>query len=178
MSNWFILLVLLVAINPPRLRPHWDVRERPAQSLAAVAIVLVAGVVLVGSATSILDALDITVETWHIGAGAVGLLVGARVLVFPGLGDVEVPDGWVAAVTPLAFPLLFTPQLAALAILLGSSESKAAAIGWLTAALALNVGVGAAPYRRPAVWTAAARFLGALLVILSVALVIAGIRDV
>lgn len=178
MSGWFVLLALLAAINPPRLRPHLDARTRPAHALAAAAIVLVVGALLIGFADDILDALDITVETWHIGAGVVGLLVGARVVVAPGLRGIEMPDGRVAAVAPFAFPLLFTPQLAVLVVLLGATDSKPAAIGWLATALALSVGVAALPHRRPGLWPAAARFLGALLVILSVALIVAGIRDV
>lgn len=178
MSGWFVPVVLLAALNPPRLRRYIDVQARPAQSLAAAAIVLGAGALLAGFATGILDALEITDETWHIGAGAVGLLAGARMLVAPNLGDIEVSDGWAAIVAPYAFPLLFTPPLAALMILLGATESNGTAIGWLAAALGLTVVAAAVPYRRPGLWTAAARFMGALLVILSVALVVAGIRDV
>jgi small neutral amino acid transporter SnatA (MarC family) len=178
MSGWFVLLVLLSALNPPRLRSHLDVRRHPAHALAAAVIVFGAGALLVGFATGILDALEITVETWHIGVGVVGLLVGARMLVAPGFAGVEVPDGWAATAVPFVFPLLFTPQLAVLMVLLGATESKAAAIGWLAAALALTTGACALPYRRPVLWSAAARLLGALLVILAVALVVAGIRDV
>lgn len=178
MSSWFVFLVLLAAVNPPRLRPHLDVRVRPAQTLAAAGIVLGAEALLAGFATGILDALEVTDETWHIGAGAVGLLVGARMLVAPGLDAIEVPDGWTAAMAPLAFPLLFTPQLAVMVILLGVTESMATAVGWLAVALIVTAGVGAVPYRRPGLWAAATRFLGTLLVILSVALVVAGIRDV
>jgi small neutral amino acid transporter SnatA (MarC family) len=63
-------------------------------------------------------------------------------------------------------------------VLLGASESKASAIGWLVVALALTIGICAVPYRRQTAWTATARILGALLVILAAALVVAGIRDV
>jgi small neutral amino acid transporter SnatA (MarC family) len=178
MSGWFVFLVLVAATNPPRLRPYVDVRTRPAQTLSAALIVLGAGALLIGVAAGLLDALEITVETWHLGAGVVGVLVGARVLVAPGLTGIEVPDGWAAAVAPFAFPLLFTPQLAALLVLLGTTGSKTASIGWLAIALAATIGVCGVPHRRPGLWSATARFLGALLVILSVALVVAGIRDV
>jgi small neutral amino acid transporter SnatA (MarC family) len=178
MTGWFVFVVLLAAINPPRLRPYFDARSRPAETLTALAIVWGAGALLASFATDILDALEITVETWHIGAGAVGLLVGARVIVAPSLGEIEVPEGWGAAAAPFAFPLLFTPQLAVLMILLGATESKAMAIGWLAAALAVTSSVCVVPFRRPSLWAAVARLFGALLVILSVALVVAGIRDV
>jgi small neutral amino acid transporter SnatA (MarC family) len=177
-SGWFVLLLLLAAINPPRLRSHLDVRARPWPSLAAALTVFGAGAILVGFADGVLEALAITDETWHIGAGVVGLLVGARVLVAPGLGDIEAPDGWPAALVPFAFPLLFTPQLVVMTILLGATESKPVAVAWLAASLALTVAADAMPNRQRRAWEAAARFLGALLVILSVALVVAGIRDV
>jgi len=178
MSGWFVFLALLAAINPPRLRPHLDARTRPAHALAAVAIVLVVGALLVVFADGILDGLEITPETWHIGAGAVGALVGARVVVAPALRGIEIPDGWAVAVAPFAFPLLITPQLVVLMILLGATGSSPAAIGWLATVLAVTVGVSVVRYQRPGVWLAAAGSLGALLVILSVALVVAGIRDV
>ena len=178
MSGWFVLGVLLAAINPPRLRPYMDARTRLVETLAAVTIVFSAGALFIGFATGILDAFEITDETWNIGAGLVGILVGGRVLVIPRFTGIEVPERWTAAVAPFAFPLLFTPQLAALTILLGASESKTAAIGLLGAALTLTIGVCSLRYRNPNLWSAAARFLGASLVILSVALVIAGIRDV
>ena len=178
MSGWFVLLVLLAAINPARVRPHLTVRDRPAQALAAAALVVGAGALLAGLATDILDALEITDETWHIGAGAVGVLVGARVLIAPHIVGVELPDGWAAAVAPFAFPLLFTPQLASLMVLLGATESTTASIGRLAASLAITIGVGVVPYRRPGLWMAAARFGGGLLVVMSVALVVAGIRNV
>lgn len=178
MTSWFAFLVLVAAINPPRLRPYVDLRRRPARVVAAAAIVLGVGALLVIAAGSILEALEVTDETWHLGAGVVGMLVGGRVLVAPGLGDWEVPDGWGAAAAPYAFPLLFTPQLAVLAVLLGATEPKMATVGWLAGALALVPAVCLVPYRRAEYWAGTARFLGALLVILSVALVVAGVRDV
>jgi small neutral amino acid transporter SnatA (MarC family) len=178
MSGWFVLVVLLAAINPPRLRPHLDVRERPGETLTAAVVVLLIGALLIAFATAILDAFAITDETWHIGVGAVGALVGARMLIAPKLDGIETPDGWAATAAPFVFPLLLTPQLVVLTILLGATESKAAAVGWLAAALALTVGAATVPHRRPGLWSAAARFLGAVLVILSIALIVAGIRDV
>lgn len=178
MTGWFVLLVLLAAINPPRLRPYVDSRARFLDTVTAAGVVLVVGSAVAGFASGILDALDITVETWHLGAGVVGVLVGARVLVAPGISGVVIPDGRAAALVPFAFPLLFTPQLAVLMLLLGATESTPAAIAWLAVALAITVVVCAMPYRRSSVWSGSARLLGASLVVLSVALVVAGIRDV
>jgi small neutral amino acid transporter SnatA (MarC family) len=94
----------------------------------------------------------------------------------PQLGDLA-PSAR-SALVPIAFPLLFTPQLAVLAILFGATESFAPAWGWLAVGVGAGVAVGALRYRRPELWLAVARLFAALLVLLGIALVIAGIRDV
>jgi len=179
MTGWFVFLVYFAAINPPRLRPHMgtgDERGRFAQLAVGAATVAGAGLVLVLAADRILDTLDITDETWRLAAGAVGLLVVARVVVAPRLGDMPVPDG--LGLVPIAFPLLFTPQLAVLAILFGATESFAVAWGWLVVGIATAAATARLRHRRPGLWLALARLLGALLVALAIALLIAGIRDV
>jgi small neutral amino acid transporter SnatA (MarC family) len=178
MSGWFTLLVLLAAINPPRLRPHFDTRTRPMETLGAMLVTFVVTVTLAALGDSILDALQITPETWHIGAGAVALLVGGKMLIAPELTGIETPDGWAAVLAPFTFPLLFTPQLAALAILQGTTGSVAAAAGWLAVALVVTLAIAAVPHRRPVLWAASARFFGAVLAILAVALIVGGIRAV
>jgi small neutral amino acid transporter SnatA (MarC family) len=174
-----MLLAYLAAVNPPRLRPHLAggaERGDPRQLAAGAAIVGGAGSILVLAANEILDALAITDETWRLAAGVVCALVGARVLVAPRLR--EMPLVTDSVFVPIAFPLLFTPQLAMLAILFGSTESFAPALGWLAAGIAAGVAVGGLRHSRPELWLAAARLFAAALVAVGIALVIAGIRDV
>jgi len=176
-SGWFVLLAYLSAVNPPRLRPRLPgspARARPVVMLAAAAVVLAAGLVLVLAAGSILDALDITPETWQIAAGIVVGLVGARVVVAPRLSEPP-PGSWLV---PVAFPLLFTPQLAVLAVLFGATQPVPLAWGWLAAAVVAGVAGGVLRCRRPGLWWALARWFGAVLVVVSIGLVVAGIRDV
>jgi small neutral amino acid transporter SnatA (MarC family) len=176
-SGWFVLLAYLSAVNPPRLRPHLPGspdRARPLDLLRAAVAVALVGLVLVLAAGSILDGLDITTETWQIAAGIVSGLVGARVVVAPRLA--EAPAGsWLV---PLAFPMLLTPQLVVLAIRFGSTGSVAAAWGWMLVALAAGAAVGLVRCRRPELWWAVSRLLGATLVVVSLAMVVSGIRDV
>ena len=179
MTGWFVFLAYLAAVNPPRLRPGMTVGEEAGQlrQLAiGAATIAGAGLVLVLAADPILDALDITDETWRLAAGVVSILVGARVVVAPQLGEMPAQSRF--GLIPIAFPLLFTPQLAVLAILFGATESFGMAWGWLVTGVVTGAAVGRLRHRQPGLWLAAARILGALLVALGIALVIAGIRDV
>lgn len=179
MTAWFVLAAYVAAVNPPRLRPglaRADDRGESAQLLFGALIVVGFGLLLVLSAATILDALDITDETWRLGAGVVAGLAGARALIAPKLGEMPAAKGM--GFLPIAFPLLLTPQLVVLAILFGATEPVAAAWGFLTVGVAVGVAVGGLRLRTPGLWLALARFLGAVLVVLGIALVVAGIRDV
>lgn len=179
MTYWFMFLAYLAAVNPPRLRPHLSVgaeRGQPKHLVVGAVIVIGAGLVLVLTADRILDALAINDETWRLAAGVVCGLVGARAVVVPRLREMPLPSD--SVVVPVAFPLLFTPQLAVLAILFGATEAFAPALGWLTAGVVAGVAVGGLRHYRPELWLAATRLFGAALVAVGIALVIAGIRDV
>jgi small neutral amino acid transporter SnatA (MarC family) len=178
MTGWFVFVAYLAAVNPPRLRPQLaagEERGQPKQLVVGAAIVVGAGLILVLAADGILDALDVTDETWRLAAGIVCGLVGGRAVVAPAR---EVPLPTASVLFPIAFPLLFTPQLAVLAILFGATEPFAAAWGWLAAGVGAGAVVGRLRYRRPELWLALARLLAAVLVVVGVALLIAGIRDV
>lgn len=179
MTGWFIALVYVAAVNPPRLRPGLDTggeRGHPGHLLVGSAFAAAIGLVLVLASTSILDVLDITDETWRLASGVVAVLAGARVLLIPSLGKLPPLDH--LGIIPIAFPLLLTPQLVVLAVLFGATESFAAAWGLLAVCVAAGAAAGALRQRRPELWLATARLLGAVLVALGVALVVAGIRDV
>jgi hypothetical protein len=122
-----------------------------------------AGLILVLVADDILGGLDITDETWRLAAGVVCVLVGSRTVVAPALSEL---------------PRSERPQLAVLAVLFGATESFVLAWALLAVGVAAGTAVGALRYRRPDLWTALARSLAAVLVIIGVALVVAGIRDV
>jgi small neutral amino acid transporter SnatA (MarC family) len=177
----FALIAYLAAVNPPRLRiglPQSAGRARfgPLLAGAALVFILTAGLAIVAEA--VLDWFQITPESWRMATGIIVGLVGARVLVAPQRADEPVLDGWGAALVPVAFPLLFTPQLATLAMLFGSTESTSIAVGMLALALVVVVAVGMMRRTREALWLASARFFGAVLIIVAVLEVVEGIRDV
>jgi len=177
----FVFIAYVAAVNPSRLRiglpeSHGRARFGPLLAGSALVFVITAGLAL--SAEAVLDWFQITPESWRMASGIIVGLVGARVLVAPQRADEPVLDGWGAALVPVAFPLLFTPQLAVLAVLFGGTESSRIALGMLALALVVAVAVGMMRRTREALWLASARFFGALLIIVAVLEVVEGIRDV
>ena len=181
MTGWLVFLTYIAAVNPARLRPalpEYADRVRWAAALAGSILTLVVGAGLVAVSADLLDVLDITPETFRIAAGALAAVTGLRVFGWPDRVDEPELEGWRAAFVPVAFPLLMTPQLAGLIIIYGATESAVLAVGGLATALAAGVAAGLLGHRHPTLWLAAARFLGAVLLLGGLALVVEGIRDV
>jgi small neutral amino acid transporter SnatA (MarC family) len=180
-SAWLVLAAYVAAVNPFRLRQalpgsgdRADTRIVATGALIAFAV----SALLVAASVNLLDGLQITPETWRIAAGVVAALAGVRVFVAPGRADEPELDGRRAAVVPVAFPLLITPEVVALVAIFGATESAAVSIGGLAVALAAGVATGALRRLRPSVWTAGARMLAAVLILAGIALIVEGIRDV
>ncbi len=181
MTIWLVFGSYLAAVNPLRLRPALPeesgrVRWQPV--LLGAALVIAAGAGLVAVSTELLDAIEVTPETYRIAAGTVAALVGMRVVVFPGRAEEPQLNGMWASVVPVAFPLLLTPELIALISIFGATESATRSIGGLLVAIGAGVALGWVAHRRPQLWLAGARLLGAFLVLAGFALVVEGIRDV
>lgn len=179
MTGWFVFVAYIAAVNPPRIRSGLSApTERGAAPhlVTGAAIVAAVGLLLVIGANGILDMLDISDETWRLASGVICGLAGAGALVAPRLP--EMPTMGNQGLVPIAFPLLFTPQLAALAVLFGATESHIVAWGWLATGVAAGVTVGTMRHRQPELWLAGTRFLAAVMVAVGVALIVAGIRDV
>ena len=128
MSVWFVVVAYLAAVNPPRIRPGFSndpERSEPAPLVIGAAVVAGGGLALTAAGNAMLDALQITWETWQMAAGIVAVLAGARALVWPQLGDVPRFGGAAAGLVPVAFPLLLTPALAVLMVHFGATETLA-----------------------------------------------------
>lgn len=181
MSIWLIYAAYLAAVNPARLRPGLPERRGravPGVVAGGAAITLVAGLILIAVSADLLDALDISAETWRIAAGMVATIAGFRVLAFPSRADEPELSGAWAALVPVAFPLLISPELVALVSIFGATEPATRSVAGLVVALALATAAGLAGHRRPSLWLATARLMAALLVLAGVALIVEGIRDV
>jgi hypothetical protein len=135
--------------------------RRPLALAVAVGAAMVLVLVLV--ADPLLEALDISPESFRIAAGIVLVAMGAATLVHPR------PGGPAAA-------LLVTPDLACMAIAASADEGVGPALGAAAIALAVVAALALPPRLAPA--GRAAPFLAALAVVVGVALVVAGVRDV
>jgi hypothetical protein len=140
--------------------------ERPPSRTLALALSAGLALIVVGAvfAEDLLDALAISPESFRIAAGLVLGAAGLRTIVWPQ------PSGPFAAI-------LVTPSLACLAVSFGADEATGEVLGAAAIALAVVAIAAAAHPREPAAGLAT-QFLAALQVVVGVALVISGIRDV
>lgn len=173
-SAWVVLLVGLAAGNPPRrclplAAARWGVAAAGAAMAAALLLVpaLAAG--------GLLDALDVSVPTLLVGVGLVVGVVSASELVRGAPAPLPDLGARGAAWCPVAFPHLLRPTLAV--AVLGAGAAHGAGPG---AALAVGVPLVTAALagRRPRPgggMLAAARFVAAVGVLGSVAVVVEGI---
>jgi len=164
MSFWLMLAGFLATTNAGRVALALGEGRAPRRTLA---VVVAAGAALVVAlalvADPLLDALDISPESFRIAAGIVLVVMGAATLARPRPGG---PAG----------ALLVTPDLACMAIAASADQGVGPALGAAAIALAAVAGLALLPRVRPA--GRAAPFLAALGVIVGVALVVAGVRDV
>ncbi len=179
MSGWLVLLSLLAAANPARVTVALQstrASDRTRSLVSGTGIAAVALLVAGAAGDWILDVLDITNETWRIAAGSVAVLAAARHLIFPPATPVPELLRPSHAVAPVAFPVVLVPELIALVVLYGATESFGLLVIGILGALGLDVAWG----RRSAgpVDAGAVRLWAAVLVIAGFALIVAGIRDV
>jgi len=184
MSDLLLLVAFVAAVNPPRSRlalPDQGAgRPRPLVvvigSVGAVAVI--AG--LAGASAPVLDAVEVTPETFRIAAGLVAVLAGGWAFVFP-LPTSEPPlRGWRAGIWPVAYPLILAPEVLLLAIAGGTQNGAVGTTAAAVSAIAALGLLGLVPDRgtAPRVLAAAGRVLAGLLVVVGIFLMIDGIRDV
>ena len=164
MSFAFLAAGFLAATNAGRLALTCQADRPPARS---VGLALLAGfgvvAVAVAFANDLLDALDISPESFRIAAGLVLGVAGARTLVWP-----HPAPGPFAAV-------LVTPDLAFVALSFGADEVTWKVLAAAGVALPFLLAAAVRP-RGP--MALAAQFLAALEVVVAVALIVSGVRDV
>jgi small neutral amino acid transporter SnatA (MarC family) len=165
LSFGFLLAAFLATANPARVAlAALESRPRRASLALAVAGSFALAAVAALLSDNLLDVLDVSPESFRIAAGLVLGVAGLRALV-SGLSFAG-PFGAVVV----------TPELAVLAVSAGADQSLGRVLGAVAVTLLLVVPALAAPRRGPLV--VAARFLGALQVVVAVALVVSGVRDV
>ncbi len=184
MNLALLIVAYLAAVNPFRARlaapetPGGRVRpDVLAIAIGALYVLAALGIAVAGRA---LDGLDVSPETFRIAAGFVLAVAGAWVTVFPERHEEPVLPGRAAALVPLLFPVLISPELFALVWSTGADEGAAEVLAALAVALAGLFALGALR-KSPAAATVlrgASRLAGVVLVGVALVLVISGIREV
>lgn len=178
MTYWFLLVAFTASLNGCRFRLAFH-GGHAVLALGAL-LTLGAGAALAASGSPVLDALDVSPESFRLAAAVVLALEGARALLAgrpepaPALPDLS------AALVPVAFPLLLQPGVVVLALAAGGDGDVGPAVGALAFALLLVVGIGFVPAgrRAEAPLLAGARLLGAAEILAAVALAVDALRDV
>ncbi len=145
MTFAFLVFALVAAVNPCRLRLVLPERRTAVALGTLLALGAVAAIAALGGA--LLDALDISPESFRLGAALVLALEGARALVFARpAAEPELP-GLRAALVPVAFPLLLSPGVVALAVAAGGDEVEPEAAAAAAVALRARTRRDARPSR-------------------------------
>lgn len=180
MNAALVILILIAVVNPARARwalPPREGRELTREVGSGALAVAMAAVTLALLATTIVDLFGVSNPSFRLGAGAVMLVAGLRTMA---VGPAKWPEaqagGW-TWLAPVAFPVLFTPELAAAAVSYAADEGATAVIVGLVVGLMLTVAVyvGATNARMV---QAVGRFLGAIVIVAAVVAIVSGIRDI
>jgi small neutral amino acid transporter SnatA (MarC family) len=175
MSLAFLVVAFAATVNPCGTRLAYGGPLATVALGCAVALAAVAALAAAGGA--LLDAIDVSPESFRLAAGLVLAVEGARTLVWPRRGAEPALRGLGAAIVPVAFPLLLQPGTVALALTAGGDGVEAKAIAAFAVAAA-GVAALAGVVRSDGLLVAGSRLLGALGVAAGVALAVDAIRDV
>jgi len=177
-------VAFLAAVNPARSRVGLPEGGDGRMRTAALAVGALASLLVITAlawwSSPILEALEITPETFRIAAGLVAVFAGGWALVVPGPATEPPLGGWRDGIWPIAYPRILAPEVLLLAIA-GATQNGVFAT---TGAAALGVAVLAAlgsvrsSDRATRVLVATGRILAALLVVAGIFLMVDGIRDV
>ena len=156
MSTTLIALAAICAANPFRVgacAPSLGATRRQAIALA-VAVTVGAVAALTALRSPILDLLNVSGSSSRIAAGVAVLVVGLRDLFSQPPTPEPALKGRLAGIVPLAFPAIFSPALAILAISAAAERGSGTALGIIGAAI-LVIGLSVAIGVRATYWRAA-----------------------
>lgn len=174
------IVAFLAACNPAAALvalAHDRRTDRPIPVIAGAAAALAALVVAAGASQSILDALDVNLGTFRVGAGAVLVISGLRWLFFGAPRDAIEPETDLRLAGFVAFPVLFTPSAAVLATSIGAEEGTVTVV--VAAGIAIVLGAIGVYLRRSvpvALATAGVRLIGAGTIIVGAGVIVDGLR--
>ena len=131
MNGLIAILLVPAALNPVRRRSELPPDRKQVAVGASIAFAAFMALGLAGG--SLLDGLDITIPTFRVAVGLVLVVVAVKDLLTPLPQGGPVRPGWAGAVAPVFFPVLFRPEAALAAVLVGAD----AGAGWLAVGAAL-----------------------------------------
>lgn len=174
------LIGFLAAVNPAAAALAIAGNRRADRPAPIAMGALVAAGVLVGLAAvadPLLDALDVNLGTYRLGAGVVMAVAGLRWLVAGTSPSAEEPESDRALAGFVAFPALLTPGAAVFAVSVGAEHGTGTTA--VSVSVAIAVGALAVLARRrfaAGVLRWLVRLLGAVLTVVGVIVAVDGIR--
>ncbi len=184
MNGILLTAAYLAVVNPLRTRPGLPEgpggRARMGVLAAGAALALAGVLALAGWSGPILDALQVSPETFRLAAGIVLTVAAMVLLARPRPAEEPEAPGAAAAVWPVLYPRLLSAEVVALALTTGTKEGAAATLAAAAVAFGATILVGFVP-RNPLadrVLTGLGRLVVVLLAIVAVYLMVDGIRDV
>lgn len=184
MSDLLLFLAFLTAVNPPRTRVGLPESHDGRMRLAAVIVGAIVSLVVIAGlgwwSAPILEALEITPETFRIAAGLVAVFAGGWAFVMA-IPATEPPiGGWKDGIWPIAYPRILAPEVLLLAMAGATQNGVAPTTSAAAVAIATLAALGAvrSTPRTTRVLVAGGRVLAVLLVVAGIFLMVDGIRDV
>jgi small neutral amino acid transporter SnatA (MarC family) len=182
-----VLAAFVVIINPVRavasIAPAL-LRTGRAVAVVGATVAAAVGIALAALHDQILDLLSVSAPTFRIGAGLVIAAMGLRALLLaPEPWTEGIAGGRLAALVPIAFPVLITPELAVGAVAFGADEGTGITVAGILLGLVVAAALGSWPRMaddrpRPPWLVPVGRLLGAGAVVVGVARVVSGVFDV
>jgi len=181
MNGLAIVLLGVAVVNPARVRLLLGsrlagVRSKAALGGSVLAVALAGALASVGS--PLIDALDVAPETFRIASAMVITLTGLVVIAAPVGTPEKLRGAPLDVVIPVLYPLLAGPGAVLAWLSLGVDEGVWPTVGAAAVAGAATTLLAGLPLGRRSGWVAAARLLATVVVLLGVALVIDGVREV
>ncbi|MEE8498250.1 MAG: MarC family protein [Acidimicrobiia bacterium] len=184
MNTLLALVAYVAALNPARTRLGVPENDNggarmdllgPGTAIGVLALVAIAAI-----SDPVLDALEISPETFRIAAGFVLVIVATWMMFVPIPTSEPVPDGFAARFWPVAFPRVISPETITLTLSIGASDGLGLVLPGLGLAAGLLVALG--PLRAGPmtgrVMAALGRVAAVILVVVGVWLALQGVREV
>lgn len=175
-----VLIGFLAAVNPAAAAlalADNRRRDRPVPIAVGAAVAAVVLVVLAGVAEPVLDALEVNLGTYRLGAGVVLAVAGLRWLAAGPVAAADEPETTRGLAAFVAFPLLLTPGAVVLAVSVGAEHGTAMTAVAVVVAVALGALAVLLRRRLPVpVLRGFVRLLGAVLTVVGVIVAVDGVR--